>query len=225
MKQLTRCVLRQAARQQRSWRQQGLDVKTAVNLSVANLLDSDFPEIVSETLEAEGLPADWLELEVTESAAMVDPERSAQVLERLAATGIDLAIDDFGAGQSSLAYLRRLPVGSLKIDRSFVKHLAVDERDAEIVCSTIKLGQALGLRVVAEGVEDPKALSILQEHGCDLVQGFLFGKPALPGVMFEELRRFQSSRAGRVRSPGDPARPQREILRSPVSRAARSHLA
>jgi EAL domain-containing protein (putative c-di-GMP-specific phosphodiesterase class I) len=108
---------------------------------------------------------------------MRDPERATELLEQLAAMGIRLSIDDYGTGHSSLAYLRRLPVHTLKIDRSFVQRLATDDEDLKIVCSTIDLGHCLGLRVIAEGVEDAASLELLRRHGCDLVQGYHLGRP------------------------------------------------
>jgi EAL domain-containing protein (putative c-di-GMP-specific phosphodiesterase class I) len=127
-------------------------------------------------------------LEITESTVMTDPVRTIAVLERLAAMNIRLSVDDYGTGHSSLAYLRRLPVHELKIDRVFVQHLAVDDQDVQIVRSTIDLGHSLGLRVVAEGVEDARALALLQQHACDLVQGFYLGRPVPPDALLSQLR-------------------------------------
>ena len=110
------------------------------------------------------------------------------MLERLAAMNIRLSVDDYGTGHSSLAYLRRLPVHELKIDRAFVQHLAVDDQDVQIVRSTIDLGHSLGLRVVAEGVEDARTLALLQHHACDLVQGFYLGRPVPAEALLAQLR-------------------------------------
>jgi diguanylate cyclase (GGDEF)-like protein len=175
---LTTLVLRKAARQARAWQDAGHDIPVAVNLSVANLLDSDLVTDVSRILAAERLAPERLELEITESTVMTDPDRAIARLEQLAAMGIRLAIDDYGTGHSSLAYLRRLPVHELKIDRSFVRDLAVGGEDLQIVRSTIELGHNLGLRVVAEGVEDAESLALLQELRCDLAQGFHLARPA-----------------------------------------------
>ena len=185
---LTLFVLREAARQWRSWQSSGLEVTIAVNLSVANLLDNQLVDDVSRILDEEQLPPERLVLEITESSVMTDPQRTIAMLERLAAMDIRLSIDDYGTGHSSLAYLRRLPVHELKIDRTFIQHLGVDEQDLQIVRSTIDLGHSLGLRVVAEGVEDSRALALLQGDDCDLVQGFHLGHPVPPDVLFEELR-------------------------------------
>jgi diguanylate cyclase (GGDEF)-like protein len=184
---LTLEVLRQAAHQWRAWRQVGLEVTVAVNLSVANLLDNQLIDDLVGILTEERMPAKRLVLEITESTVMTDPQRTIAMLERLAAMDIRLSVDDYGTGHSSLAYLRRLPVHELKIDRAFVQHLAVDEQDVQIVRSTITLGHSLGLRVVAEGVEDARSLALLQHHGCDLVQGFHLGRPVPADALLDQL--------------------------------------
>ena len=189
---LTLFVLRQAARQWHVWHQDGLEVTIAVNLSVANLLDNQLIDDVQRILTEERMPAQHLVLEITESTVMTDPHRTIAILERLAAMNIRLSVDDYGTGHSSLAYLRRLPVHELKIDRSFVQHLAVDDQDLQIVHSTIALGHSLGLRVVAEGVEDARALTLLQDHDCDLVQGFHLGRPVPPDALQHQLRNAAS---------------------------------
>lgn len=185
---LTFEVLRMAARQWRTWHQDGIEVSVAVNLSVANLLDTQLIDDLTRILTEEEMPAERLVLEITESTVMTDPHRTIALLERLAAMKITLSVDDYGTGQSSLAYLRRLPVHELKIDRAFVQHLAVDAQDVQIVHSTIDLAHSLGLRVVAEGVEDARSLALLQDHGCDVVQGFHLGRPLPPDELVTELR-------------------------------------
>jgi diguanylate cyclase (GGDEF)-like protein len=185
---LTLVVLRQAAHQWRVWRDDGLEVTMAVNLSVANLLDNQLIDDIADILAEEQMPADQLVLEITESTVMTDPGRSIATLERLAAMDIRLSIDDYGTGHSSLAYLRRLPVHELKIDRAFIQHLALNNQDLQIVHSTIALGHSLGLRVVAEGVEDAGVLKLLQNNGCDLVQGFHLGRPVPPDALLDQLR-------------------------------------
>ena len=188
IRSLTLAVLRQAAAQWRTWREEGIDVTVAVNLSVANLLDNQLVDDLSRILTEERMSADCLVLEITESTVMTDPPRTIAMLERLAAMDIRLSVDDYGTGHSSLAYLRRLPVHELKIDRAFVQHLAVDDQDAQIVRSTIDLGHSLGLRVVAEGVEDARSLAVLQHHACDLVQGFYLGRPVPADALLKQLR-------------------------------------
>src|SRR5207302_273609 len=140
--------------QARAWRELGLALPIAVNLSARNLHDPELPAAIAALLEEEGVGPELLELEITESAVMHEPARVGETLARLRAMGLELAIDDFGTGYSSLAYLKRLPVQALKIDRGFVKDMATDPGDAAIVRATIALAHALGLRVVAEGVKD-----------------------------------------------------------------------
>jgi diguanylate cyclase (GGDEF)-like protein len=188
IRSLTLEVLRKAAAQWRIWREEGIDVTVAVNLSVANLLDNQLVDDLSRILTEERMSAECLVLEITESTVMTDPRRTIAMLERLAAMDIRLSVDDYGTGHSSLAYLRRLPVHELKIDRAFVQHLAVDDQDVQIVRSTIDLGHSLGLRVVAEGVEDARSLAVLQHHACDLVQGFYLGRPVPADALHEQLR-------------------------------------
>ena len=185
---LTLLVLRKAARQWRTWHEDGLDIAIAVNLSVANLLDDGLIDDIEGILAEEHVPAGGLQLEITETTVMTDPKRATAMLERLAAMGMQLSIDDYGTGHSSLAYLRRLPVHELKIDRSFITHLAEDDDDLQVVRSTIDLAHHLGLRVVAEGIEDPRSLELLRDHGCDIAQGFHLGRPVAAGVLLDELR-------------------------------------
>ncbi len=174
---LSHRVIRAALRQSRAWRRSGLDVPVAVNLSVRNLLDVKLPDTIAKLLREHDLPARLLSIEITESTLMSNPARSLAVLERLRIMGITIAIDDFGTGQSSMSYLKRLPVSELKIDRSFVRDVAHDASDRVIVRAMVDLAHSLGLRVVAEGVEDTITQRLLTEMGCDVAQGFLFSKP------------------------------------------------
>jgi diguanylate cyclase (GGDEF)-like protein len=185
---LTLVVLRKALRQGRLWREQGLEVAVAVNLSLANLVDAELVGDVARILEEERVDPSGLQLEITESTIMTDPERVIATLDRLAAMGISLSLDDYGTGHSSLARLRRLPVHELKIDRSFIQHLKDEGDDLAIVRSTIELGHNLGLRVVAEGVEDARSLALLAGLRCDLAQGFHLGRPVPADLMVEQLR-------------------------------------
>jgi diguanylate cyclase len=141
------------------------------------LLDLHAPEWIAELLSEWGVRPEQLELEITESTILADPFRVRQVLNRLNELGVRLAIDDFGTGYSSLAYLKRLPVQRIKIDRSFVKDMCEDTSDATIVRSTIELGRNLGLEVVGEGVESKEAWDALRTLGCTLAQGYFIGKP------------------------------------------------
>jgi EAL domain-containing protein (putative c-di-GMP-specific phosphodiesterase class I) len=150
------------------------------------LYADDFVDTVLAALAAEGLPGDALELEITESTAMRDPERSIPPLTQLREAGVRLAIDDFGTGYSSLAYLKRLPLASMKLDRSFVMDLEHDANDAAICRATVMLAHSLGLAVTAEGVETPAQLQFLREIECDMVQGYLLGE-AWPADEFAKL--------------------------------------
>ena len=175
---LTLEVLDQALAQTARWIAAGTATRVAVNLSARTLLDRGLPAAVDERLRRFGVPADLLELEITESTIMADPARALVVLEELAVMGIHLTIDDFGTGYSSLAYLKRLPVTTLKIDRSFVTAMLDDGQDALIVQSTINLARNLGLYVVAEGIEDDATRLELAELGCHAGQGYVYGPPA-----------------------------------------------
>ena len=180
---LTRHVLESAIAQCATWRHTGHDMSVAVNLSVRNLLDWDLPDEIERMLLKHGLPSEALVLEITESMIMSDPGRALATVTRLSALGVGLSVDDFGTGYSSLANLKRLPIQELKIDRSFVSPMLVDESDLIIVRSTINLGHDLGLTVIAEGVEDEATLRRLALLGCDLAQGFHLSRP-LPGDEF-----------------------------------------
>ncbi|MGH2915319.1 MAG: putative bifunctional diguanylate cyclase/phosphodiesterase [Solirubrobacteraceae bacterium] len=178
MRPLTSRVLDLALAQCRVWRDSGHEtLSVAVNISTRNLLDRAFPDEIRERLAAHELPPDALELEITETTLMADPLRAKAVLTELAALGIRLAIDDFGTGHTSLAWLRELPVSTLKIDKSFVMQMTTHAEDEAIVRSSVQLGCNLGLSVVAEGVEDVEAWHGLAELGCDYLQGYYFSRP------------------------------------------------
>jgi diguanylate cyclase (GGDEF)-like protein len=177
IKPLSRYVLRAAIDQCAEWAAEGLDLHVAVNLTIPDLLDLELPDRIAAMLADAGVPADRLELEVTESTILADPFRVRHVIDRLNEMGLGLAIDDFGTGYSSLAYLKQLPVQTIKIDRSFVMDMLESESDAAIVRSTIDLARNLGLRVVAEGVETEAMWDALREQGCTLAQGYLISKP------------------------------------------------
>jgi diguanylate cyclase (GGDEF)-like protein/PAS domain S-box-containing protein len=174
---LARWVLKTAMRQSQAWRQTGLNLPVSVNLSARNLHDSQFPDHLAELLKITGGMPEQLELEITESAIMADPQRALEIITRLRTMGLRLALDDFGIGYSSLAYLKKLPVNTIKIDKSFVIDMAKDEDAAVIVLSTINLAHNLGLKVVAEGVETEKILDKLSTFGCDEAQGYYMSKP------------------------------------------------
>jgi diguanylate cyclase (GGDEF)-like protein len=178
MDELTVVVLRKALRQLAEWRAGGHDLLLSVNVSALSLLDDGFPEVVAELLrETGGIPPATLVLEITEHTLMSDPATALDILRRLRALGVRLSIDDYGTGYSSLSYLGDLPIHELKIDRTFVQRLTTDPKAAAIVESTVGLGHALGLEVVAEGVEDEAILGRLRDLGCDLAQGYHLGRP------------------------------------------------
>jgi diguanylate cyclase (GGDEF)-like protein len=183
--QLTAWVLEQAIKQCRIWQTQGLSLSVAVNLSARNLMDDNIPKLVDRLLEKYQLPPGRLELEITESSIMTDPARALRNLEALHTLRVHLAIDDFGTGYSSLAYLKRLPVQTLKIDNSFVSNLLEDLQDELIVNSTIHLAHNMGLTVVAEGVENEALLTRLAEMGCDEAQGYFIGRPMTVAIAEE----------------------------------------
>jgi EAL domain-containing protein (putative c-di-GMP-specific phosphodiesterase class I) len=177
IKPLSRYVVATALRQCGAWRAAGLDLHVAVNLTVPDLLDLELPDLIAAELSKSNVRPDQLELEITETTILADPFRVRQVLNRLNEMGLRLAIDDFGTGYSSLAYLRRLPVQTIKIDRSFVMEMCESPSDATIVRSTIDLGRNLGLDVVAEGVESQEAWDALRAQGCTLAQGYFISRP------------------------------------------------
>ena len=185
-------VLNEACRQMRVWFDQGYSGwRIAVNLSALQFCHAGLVDSVVEALERHRLPANSLTLEITETTAMSDADASMVVLQRLSQMGVDLSIDDFGTGYSSLMYLKRLPANELKIDRGFVRDLEHDSDDAAIVSAIVALGQALGLRIVAEGVETDTQQSFLTTLGCDSLQGFLLGQP-LPAEQFmHEIHRAE----------------------------------
>jgi EAL domain-containing protein (putative c-di-GMP-specific phosphodiesterase class I) len=181
---LTRYVLERAVVDCARWRAAGHELTVSVNLSVRNLLDPELPSVIGNLLARHGLTPEALQLEITESMLMSDPDRSLVTLTALSELGVGLSVDDYGTGYSSLANLRRFPIDELKLDRSFVSPMLSDENDLIIVRSTINLGHDLGLNVVAEGVEDEATLARLTALGCDLAQGYHFSKP-LPSHDFD----------------------------------------
>jgi predicted signal transduction protein with EAL and GGDEF domain len=201
IKPLTLYVLDEALEQCRAWGREGMELGVAVNLSVRNLLDAEFPDQVRRLLDKHGVDPGLLELEITESTVLSDPVRTKRVLDKLDAMGVSLSIDDFGTGYSSLAYLSQLPVNEIKIDRSFVMNMTECDNDAVIVRSTIDLARNLGLQVVAEGVETERAWDELSELGCTLAQGYYLSRPVPAPELTQWLRRRpqQAGAAGRIR--------------------------
>jgi len=178
MSALTQVVLGQALDQAARWQAAGRSLTVAVNLSASSLMDADLPTEVAALLAERRLPAAALQLEITEEFLMANRERARAILARLRAGGVKIAVDDFGTGYSSLAYLRDLPVDELKLDRSFVVAMAGDTRAEALVASTVSLAHSLGLRMVAEGVEDGDVLAELARQGCDEAQGYYLARPA-----------------------------------------------
>jgi diguanylate cyclase (GGDEF)-like protein len=179
MGKVTDWVLDQALAQCATWRRHGHQLRVSVNVSAGDLLDPGFPDLVSSVLRTHGLPTASLLLEITETSIIEEFDRASAAVSRLRELGVGVSIDDFGAGFTSLAYLNRLEVGEVKLDRSFIAPLAggARTRTADLVGATIDLGHALGLRVVAEGVEDEATLELMVELGCDVAQGYAIGKP------------------------------------------------
>jgi diguanylate cyclase (GGDEF)-like protein len=187
---LTQIVLELAVQQLSVWHSAGVPISVAVNLSASDLLDAELPERIMRLLSEHSVPVGALELEITESVLMTDPDRACELLGELRGLGLRIAVDDYGTGYCSLAYLRDLPIDELKIDRSFIAALSQDPRSGAIVSSTIELAHALNFSVVAEGVEDESTLAALEAFGCDSVQGFYFSRP-LPAAEFAAWARSQ----------------------------------
>ncbi|MGH2518821.1 MAG: putative bifunctional diguanylate cyclase/phosphodiesterase, partial [Chloroflexota bacterium] len=184
IKPLSRWVVETALQQWREWHRRGLELTVAFNLSMRNLHDPHLPDMLEELLQGFHLPPGALQAEITETVLMTNATRTLDVVTRLSNMGVQLSIDDFGTGYSSLAYLKRLPVRELKIDKSFVHDMTASENDLVIVRSTIDLGHSLDLKVTAEGVETPEAWGRLDALGCDLAQGYYMARP-LPLAAFE----------------------------------------
>lgn len=180
-------VMRKACAQNMEWQDKGLaPMRLSVNFSARQFQQPSFIATVAEILKETNLDPRWLELELTESSIMKEPEQAIEKLHELKLMGISVAIDDFGTGYSSLNYLKRFPIDTLKIDKTFVSDVCKDPHDTAIVRAIITLGHALDLTVIAEGVETQEQLQYLSSLGCDVVQGFLFSK-SLPATAFEEL--------------------------------------
>jgi EAL domain-containing protein (putative c-di-GMP-specific phosphodiesterase class I) len=195
---LTLWVLKTAAGHCREWSALGLELRVAVNLSVHNLHDSGLPDTINRLIGTGGAHPVQLRLEITETAIMPGSARALEVLNRLSAQGVRISIDDFGTGYSSLTYLKRLPVDEVKIDKSFVSAMALDNDDAVIVRSTIDLAHNIGLRVVAEGVEDKATFDLLAAMRCDSVQGFYISRPLEAGDLVAWLRQSSWQPASRI---------------------------
>ncbi|HEY3437290.1 MAG TPA: EAL domain-containing protein [Actinotalea sp.] len=217
MRSLTQVVLEKALDQAVTWRSNGTPLTIAVNVSASSLVDADLPENIAALLTARGLPPTALQLEITEEFLMADRDRARGILTRLRDQGIQIAVDDFGTGYSSLAYLRELPVDELKLDRSFIFPMADDARAAALVASTIALAHSLGLRMVAEGVEDHVAYTELARHGCDQAQGFYMSRP-VPAAELDHWLTARSSLGIPSQATHSGGEPGSGTSRSPTTR-------
>lgn len=187
---LTFWILNAALRQAAQWYPAGISPRLSINLSVSTLTDRELPAVVDQTIKTWGVPPDHVVLEIAESSMIADAERSGAILTRLEAIGVQLSIDDFGSGFSSLSALRRFPIDELKIDRPFIAGMLGNKGDASLVRAIIDLGHNFEMRVVAEGVENPAALEELKRLGCDLAQGNCLATP-LPDAQFREWWRIK----------------------------------
>ncbi|MDH4275079.1 MAG: EAL domain-containing protein [Gammaproteobacteria bacterium] len=186
---LTYWGVEEALSQWRAWHQQKMSINIAINISARSLRDPHFIDIVTNSIKLSGVNPNCLEFELTESAVMLEPERSRSVLQEFRALGVALSVDDFGTGFTSLSYLKDLPIDKVKIDRSFVTNIQHNVRDAVLVRSIIDLAHNMGYMVVAEGVEDEKTWNLLEEMGCDIIQGFYVTRPMSASSFEEWLRR------------------------------------
>lgn len=190
IRRLTDWALETAVKQAAAWRKQGHEIAVAVNLSTADLMNSKLPNQVLDLLRKHQLPAEFLKLEVTESAVMHDMSRALDVLNMLSAMGIFLSIDDYGTGYSSLSYIKSLPVSEIKIDKSFILKLDENDEDKILVRSTIELAHNLGMKVTAEGVENETSVSLLREYGCNTLQGYHICRPVPDADLIEFIGGF-----------------------------------
>ena len=191
---LGRWVLRTACEQNMAWQREGLPtISMAVNLSPRQFQDDHLLQDIDEVLRESGMPAHLLQLEITESMVMQNVSRAIKLLDAIQSRGVRLAIDDFGTGYSSMSLMKQFPIDTIKIDRSFVKELALNAEDRAIATAIISMGKALGLTVVAEGVETAEQNQFLCEHACDELQGYLFCKPVAPREIGLLLHSYRSS--------------------------------
>jgi EAL domain-containing protein (putative c-di-GMP-specific phosphodiesterase class I) len=197
-----RWVLKEACAQNMAWQRRGLrPVSMAVNLSPRQFADERLLQDIDEALAASGMSPALLQLEVTESMVMRNVSRAIKVLDAIQSRGIRLAIDDFGTGYSSMSLMKQFPIDTIKIDRSFVRDLPQDTEDRAIAQAIISMGKALGMTVVAEGVETSAQEAFLRDHACDEMQGYLYSKPVTPQQMADLLR----AAPGLVAPPLQPA--------------------
>ena len=195
-------VLEEACQTLKRWRSHGLhDISMAVNVSVLQLLRGKLPDLLRRIIDSTGVPADRIELEVTESMVMQNAEQTTAALNALREIGVSLAIDDFGTGYSSLVYLKRLPIDTLKIDKEFIGDLTRDPDDEAITATVITMGHSLGLNVIAEGVENEQQLAYLREQGCDEIQGYWLSQPIDPHRCLAFIRSWQPGAVAAIPAP------------------------
>ena len=214
---LTMRVLQQALYQSGRWQSWGLPMNVAVNVSPRGLLAAGFADGVLRVLAESGVPPERLTLEITESSVMAEPGQAIRVLHELHAAGVRLSVDDFGTGYSSLAYLQRLPVHEVKIDKSFVRDLDPGDDRAAIVRAVVDLGHILGLQVVAEGVETAAVADLLLHLGCDLVQGYFYSRPVSADAFWSWCAERRSDRTGDVPASPRPVRGVAPIRPGPAA--------
>jgi diguanylate cyclase len=217
---LTLYVLEEALHQLHEWNKGGLDVSIAVNVSAHSLLDPAFAGQISDIAAAAGVPLNKIELELTERSVMLDPAKSLETMNELSKLGVRFSIDDFGTGYSSLAYLQKLPVTALKVDKSFVLNMSTSESNSMIVQSTIELGRNLGLLVVAEGVEDDGVWQELDRMDCDFAQGYLLSRPVEADVLTEMLHARRTPVANHVPTERLPRPRRRRTVEDPQAAMA-----
>jgi diguanylate cyclase (GGDEF)-like protein len=199
-------VLKTACAQARKWQDEGHPAMSiAVNVSAVQFRQDGFRDLIKRVLRETGLPPQYLELELTESLLLTNADVMFSVLQELNEMGLQLAIDDFGTGYSSLSYLKQFPVKKLKIDRSFIKNVALNASDAAITTAIIGMAKILGLKVIAEGVENEAQMSFLREHRCDEIQGYYFSKPITAAEVADRLLRAQDKPYLQLASASNPA--------------------
>ena len=202
-------VLETACRQAAAWAQQGMPLRISINLSAQQLRQPHLADLVQEQLQRHAVPHGLLDVEIIEADAMLDPAQAQLLLTRLKFLGVGVTLDDFGAGHSSLTYLKQLPISRIKLDRSFICTVLHSQQDAALVCAVIALAHTLGLEVVAEGVEEEAQVRFLEAQGCDVFQGWFFAR-AVPAAQIEALCRTLQSCA--VSAPEPEPEPEPEPL-------------
>jgi EAL domain-containing protein (putative c-di-GMP-specific phosphodiesterase class I) len=194
-------VLREACRQMKEWHREDMLLRLSVNLSVQQLQHETWTHVVEEALSESGLPARYLDLEITESVIIGSPEQAVSTLARLKQMGVSVTVDDFGTGYSSLSYLARLPIEGIKIDQRFVHGLGRNDNDEAIIQAIVALAHSLRLRCIAEGVETEGQHHFLRRHGCEEAQGYLFGRPMSGADLRAWWRMHEDARSRNARQP------------------------